>query len=370
MRLLIVVSALMLLLAAPRPAPASDETCVQCKHVDCLRGTIKRKRAMASGYDALARRFGIGWTRDGVPRMEIDWSTYTDPVRLARDYLEVKEQHKALNQAEEELSERVGSAAGCDVGSIKEAYTDIETCTIQGLPGAMAESPCKRLGELLAAHEGIHQASCEVRAGNTVKLVEPATGRYLRDMPSRYLTPAGRATEEARAYRMEADALEAELKKAQEKCETSFNGANIDCTIPTPMGDVILRDEISARACGNPVTANWVVDITRVSIAPMIGTQRKQDPPFDNDCVLKGSPEETRRAALYANSTGGKGWMCVYDPGDGTGKPTITIRNFRLPQCKAPSEQAVTVPAVRAECKEQAPPQQSEPPAQPERPVS
>ena len=351
----------------PRTAVAADETCVQCKHADCLRGTIKRKLAMAEGYDALAAKYGVGWKKaDGKPAMEWDMSTFTTDLARAEGYDRLRTQQDGLTRDEETLSERVGAPAGCELGDAEDPSTNNETCETTGLVSAMAQSPCKQIGDLLARHEGVHQATCEARKPTSkVRLIDPVTQRYIREIPKRMITAAGRATEEARAYRMEAAALEPLLKQANEKCEITFKGVKTSCTIPSPAGSMSMGQEITGKACGDPVTANWTINVVNWVRAPYIGEQRTVDPPFDNDCVAKGSAEERRREAIYRAGPG-KGWMCVYEDKPA---PQIHIRYFRLPQCAAPTEQTYTVPAIRGECDEDTPPS-PQPPTVPDRPNS
>lgn len=340
-------------LGAPAPARASDEDCVQCKHVDCLRNTIKRKEAMATGYDALAQRFGVGW-RDarGNARMEVDFSAYADDLARAGAYDELRRQQASLATAEEALSDSVGAAGGCPDATVSEAWTNAETCEMRNVDKAMADAPCKQIGELIASHEGIHQAACEARAGSKkVRLIDLVTRSYVRDFPSRMVTPAGRATEEARAYRMEAAALKPLLKKAEAKCKTSFKGVKTSCVIPTPVGAVSMGQKLAGEACGAPDSATWTIHSTGWTQAPGVGYRESNDPPWQTDCLLKGSAEETRRAGILNGAiANARGWMCIYDPGDERRKPTITIRNFRMPQCTPSGEQAITVEAERGEC--------------------
>ena len=371
----------MLGLIAPSTAWSDDEDCIQCKHVDCIKGNIRRKKAMADGYDRIAEKFGRAWldAATGKPAEVIDLRTrYATDKERADAYLQIKDQYKSYTQDEEALSLQAGAPEGCPVsnavgadGEGPSAGTNTETCEISGLPEVMADAPCRQLGELAAQHEAIHEQSCELRRKKLVSLVDPVTGNKVRDAPSQILTPAGKAREEAQAYRMEVQKLEEILKKAEKKCKTSFKGAKTSCVIPSPGGKVTMGQEISGEACGEPVSANWTIHTVNYVIAPYIGTQRNADPPWDSDCVAKGSDEERRREAIYQAGPG-KGWMCVYDAGDKNRRPTITIRNFRLPQCSPNTEETVTVDAERGECDENASPNTPtpQPPPPPTRPVS
>lgn len=370
---LTVISAAMLGWSVPRQALAADESCVQCKHVDCIKGSIRRKKAMADGYDRIATKYERGWldARSGKPAIEVDLAArYPDGKARAHAYREIHDEYKAYAVDEEALSNAAGAPEGCTVsndpgvdGEGPSAGTDIETCAITGLPQAMRDSPCKRLGELLAGHEAMHQQSCERRGQTTTALVDPLTGRTVRSIPALLLTPAGKAREEASAYRMEVRELQALLKDAEKKCQTSFKGVKTSCVMSTPAGKVVTGQEISGEACGNPLTANWTVHTVNYMTAPYIGTQRNADPPWDSDCVARGSDEERQRAAIYSRGPG-KGWMCVYDAGTPTRKPTVTIRAFRLEQCQTPAEETITVSVERGECEADPPP-----PPRPPRPT-
>ncbi len=376
---LTVISAAMLGWSVPRPALAADESCVQCKHVDCIKGSIRRKKAMADGYDRIATKYERGWldARSGKPAMEVDLAArYPDDIARANAYWEILHEYSAYAVDQEALSKAAGAPEGCTIpddlgvdGEGPSAGTNVVTCVITGLPQAMRDSPCKRLGELLASHEAIHEQSCERRRQTTTPFVNTSTGQKVSDIPAVLLTPAGKAREEAVAYRMEVRELQILLKDAEKKCQTSFKGVKTSCVMSTPAGKVVMGQEISGEACGNPLTANWTVHTVNYVTAPYMGTQRNADPPWDSDCVARGSDEERQRAAIYSSGPA-KGWMCVYDAGTPTRKPTVTIRAFRLEQCQAPAEETITVTVERSECKTVRPPPPEPPPQPTPRPVS
>ncbi|MCC7463888.1 MAG: hypothetical protein IT480_15680 [Gammaproteobacteria bacterium] len=198
----------------------------------------------------------------------------------------------------------------------------------------------------------------------------PAANRYL---PSRQLTMAGLAREEAGAYRFEAGEIQKMVDELERKCELRFSGASLSCTIPMPGTTIEMGQTVSGRACGDPVSSNWMFS-SESWIRPGGGSGRDE---FTGECVAKGSPIELaqadvyRRAAARATRLGGAaGWLCVYDE---TNPDQITIRNFRMAICSPNAEQIVTVEVSRSsECGASSSPQptpQPEPPP-PSRPVS
>jgi hypothetical protein len=349
--------AIALLLCAPTPARASTEDCVQCKHVDCIKGNLRRKKAMADGYDALAKKWDRIWTKDGQPLAEVDLRANENQAEINETYGVLAGNQRVFLREEEALSDSVGPAEGCDYAEGLSADTNIETCVINGLPAAMAGSPCKQLGDLLARHEGMHQAECQARKrkGAPIPLGDPVTGTIVRTMVPVQLSPAGKARSEARAYRMEVAELEKLLRKAKAKCQLSFNGVTTSCRIPTPAGVAEMGQDIAGKVCGDPLTASWTINTVSWVRAPYVGLRRNIDPPWQNDCVAKGSTEEARRMRIFTTGPGA-GWMCVYD--DST-PPKIIIRNFRLKQCSPNTEQTFTVETARRECEgsKPAPPQ-------------
>ncbi len=371
---LIAVMAVVLIAAmslnAPSVAQDASEDCIQCKHVDCIKGSIKRKKAMAAGYDRIAEKYARAWldARTGKSADVVDLrARYANDKARADAYLQIKEQYKSYGEDEEAVSLAAGAPEGCPSsdsvgvdGQGASAGTNVETCEITGLPEVMRDAPCKQIADLLVGHESMHQQSCEVRKRTTVSLVDPLTGAKVRDMPAVVLTPSGKAREEAKAYRTEVQALEKLLKEAEKKCKTSFKGVKTSCVIRSPGVKVTMGQEISGKACGDPVSANWTINTVSYVIAPGVGTQRNTDPPWDSDCVAKGSEEERRREAIYKGGPG-KGWMCVYDAGDKTRRPSVTIRSFRLPQCNPAGEETITVTVERGECDEDTPPQPPRP---------
>lgn len=355
------------------PARAADEDCLQCKHVDCIKGLIAQKTSLAAGYDRLATK----WDRlvvPNVPGQDLRDFNAVQPQYRGEALRSMLESHRAFDGEENTMAAGVGAPAGCGF-TVEDASTSTyPVCKIDAavLQRAVDDAPCKQIGAMLKAHEQAHKTQCDARVADPghgtfwIYRVEGANGNTAQQqMPPLMQTPAGRAREEARLHRKDITALEALRPKAEAKCKTSFSGVKTSCTIPSPAGSVSMGQEITGKACGNPVVANWTINVVNWVRAPYIGEQRTIDAPFDNDCVAKGSAEERRREAIYRAGPG-KGWMCVYED-----KPTpqIHIRYFRLPQCSAPTEQSYTVPAIRGECDEDEPPSPQRP-TPPDRPNS
>jgi hypothetical protein len=361
--------AVALLLAAPSPVRAQKD-CIACEQVKCLKNTLKQKVQLRDIYLGIADEFdpkgGPGWKPanitqfDKIPDAPTRNQRYRDTISLLEQY----------NQMEAERTGSVPAPEGCSVGATEVSTDSMMTCAIDTaqLAAAKAGANCKQLGELIEQHERSHAKACMARkAGNFWEYTVQVAGGETKSLwlPPQILTPAGKAREEAAGYGIEIAALETMVKDAERKCKTSFKGVKTSCTIPTPVGPVTMGQEISGESCGNPVAAQWTIHTVNVASGPgVIGTHRNADKPWYNDCVAKGSAEESRRAGILNGGAGlGRGWMCVYDEGDGQREPTITIRSFRLPQCSPSSEQAITVTAERSECDEDTPPQPQPDPA-------
>ena len=359
------------LLLAMALAPArAQEDCVQCKHVDCLKGLMKQKTALANGYDALSRKWDRLVLVEGAPADVANFNAITDTNQRAEFYRSLLDKHRIFAQQEDEMASQVGPPAGCGFTPGLSAETDTyETCKIDeaSLSRAKSKAPCQQIGDLLARHEGLHRKQCLARkdgrgVGDFWRYT--ATGRNGANIekyfPPLMQTPAGRAREEAVAYRMEIAALKKLLEQAKKKCEYSFKDVTISCKLQgAEMGQ-----DIAGRVCGDPVAGTWTIRTVSWARIPHVGLQRNVDPPWDNDCVAKGSAEERRREAIYSGGPGG-GWMCVFEDGD---RPKVIIRNFRLPQCSPNIEQTITVEAERSECETE--PQAPETLSDPDVPVS
>lgn len=335
-----------------------------CEHLRCIEGLIEQKTAMAAGYDALA----IKWDRllkvEGAPADQVDFKSVKDPVRRAKFYRDMLYLLGVFARQEDEMASKVGPPTGCDFSPGLSADTNtFDTCKVgDSLAAAMAQAPCRQIGELMARHEGLHHDRCLVRkqAGSWVYSVTGADGRIeaARSFPALMQTPAGHAREEAAAYRMEIGELKSLAAKIEKKCAIAFTGVTIACRMP----GVAMGQDISGKVCGNPVSSTWTINT--ISWARPGGSN--VDPPWDSDCVAKGSDEERRREAIYRNAGagGGGGWMCVYEDGD---EPTVIIRSFYPPPCSPAGEQKpVRVRAVRTECDAPWPPKQ--PPVRPRDP--
>lgn len=334
------------------PVRASTEDCLQCKHVDCIKGLIKQKKAMAAGYDALAHKWDPLVKMEGAPADAVDFNTIVDPSARTDFYRGLLDKLATLAQQENELASQVGLAPGCGAFAVEAKTDTYATCEVDkaSVTQSQAQAPCRQIGELLAKHETLHHDRCIARKRTpNSHMWKPADYPY--SLPGIMQTPAGHAREEAAAYRMEITALELLLPKAQAKCELRFTGVTTSCTFPSPGGTVEMGQEIAGKVCGDPLTASWTINSVSWVRAPYIGLSRNTDPPFASDCVAKGSPEEAQRAQILSAGPAA-GWMCVYD--DST-PPKIIIRSFRLKQCSPHSEQTIIKTATRSECEDDKP---------------
>ncbi|MDB6164517.1 MAG: hypothetical protein JWL98_1949 [Xanthomonadaceae bacterium] len=335
-------------------ARAATEDCIQCKHVDCIKGLIKQKTAMAAGYDALAQKWDPLVKVEGAPSDTVNFNTITDPAQRTNFYRDLLAKLKVLATQENELASTVGPPPGCGELSLEASTDTYATCKVDeaSVTRAQNQAPCKQIAALIAKHENLHRNSCMNRKrtpGNTSPW-KPDDWPY--SVPAIMQTPAGHAREEAAAYRMEIGELKVLLPKAQAKCKLSFTGVTTSCTIPMPgAGSIEMGQDISGKVCGDPLTATWTINTISWVKGPYIGVSRNVDPPFDDDCVAKDSTEEARRAQILSAGPGA-GWMCVYDERTPT---KVIIRSFRLKQCSPHSEQTFVRDAARSECDDDIP---------------
>lgn len=215
-----------------------------------------------------------------------------------------------------------------------------------------AQAHCDDIVEGVRLHERAHK-DFFLSAGNVENVL----------MSSRHMRL--RAESEVVSYRTQKEFLDKKLEALKKRCKRiAFKNVTIDCTIRTPVCSIRTGQKLAGSACGDPVATTWT--ITPQYFAEGCGApsnDTRGDKPFTNDCVLAGSDEEKRRAAIYTNArgSGGGGWMCVYSGG---AKPKITIRSFRIAMCEGKAEQTVTVDAeVSQSCDDPSqPPVPSEPP--------
>ncbi|MEO6365807.1 MAG: hypothetical protein ABIO38_07165 [Luteimonas sp.] len=330
---------------------------MQCKHVDCIKGLIKQKNALAQGYDALARKWDPLVLVDGAPVATVNFNSIIDATQRNAFYNELLRNHAKFARQEDAMANGIGPPAGCDVQAATSAETDAyETCRIDAasLSRAKAAMPCDQIGDILSRHEDLHRTQCLVRQRDAhvgdywlYTAIGANGARAEKRFPPLMQTPAGRAREEAAAYRAELAELEPLRELAQKKCELTIKDVKITAC---SMYGMEAGQDISGKVCGDPVKALWNINTVSWSRVPGGGLSRNIDPPWQNDCVAKDSDEERRRVAVKRR---GGGWMCVYEEGD---TPKIYIRNFRLPQCGTPREETVRAPVERGECGVPAPP--------------
>jgi hypothetical protein len=213
------------LLACPKFAHAQQETCIQCKHVKCLKGLIAQKQAIAAGYDKLAAKWAKLWLVEGAAAGQIDFQTIQASSRVSL-YFDLLESYKAFDRQVDEMANAVGPPSGCSFSGPTQIETDsflkCETNQVQ-LRSAQAGAPCKEIAQLLDRHEGVHRRACNTRLqkGAWTVVESEALGQVA---PYRMVTPAGKAREEASAYRMEITALKDLYKKALAKCQWRATG--------------------------------------------------------------------------------------------------------------------------------------------------
>lgn len=335
----------------------AQESCDECKFLRCLKSTVERKQKLIAVYQGIQNFWGPHTQYDtGAPLAVIDFAALAEPKR-SQWHDVVMKQLSEYATMEASRTAAVPAAEGCGYPAEGgEAETDVlSECSTKGLSGAMDMQPCKELAALVAAHEGMHASQCEERKKPQSKAwryvyVDKQGKSHSVVRPPKILTPYGAAAGEIAAYQMEVASIKPIVEKLEKKCrKLSFKDVTIDCVIQTPQCRIRTGQKLSGTVCGDPTKATWTITphyFAEGCGIPSSGTQG--DKPFDNDCVLAGSDEEKRRAAIYANARGmgGGGWMCVYSD---TPRPQITIRSFRLPTCVGSAEQKITVDAVVGE---------------------
>ena len=213
----------LVLFALPRFAHAQQETCIQCKHVKCLKGLIAQKEAIAAGYDKYV-------SVEGAPAGVVDFRTIKDASSRDSLYVDLLDKDKAFDLQVDEMMGAIGRPSGCSFSGTTEVETDsFTTCKTDAaqLQSAQAGAPCKEIAQLLDRHEGVHRQACEKRLKDggawthfppkDVKLPE-------RPVPNLMRTPSGKAREEASAYRTEIAVLKNLYKKALAKCQWRATG--------------------------------------------------------------------------------------------------------------------------------------------------
>jgi hypothetical protein len=219
--------AVLALSLAPTLARAQQETCIQCKHADCLKSLIAQKESIAAGYDRLAAKWGQLVLVEGQPAYEIDFRTLNDDTSRSRSYVDLVSKHDAFLHEANDMASAIGPPPGCGLSGPLEVETNsLIPCStnMPQLRAAQASMPCKEIGDLLDRHEAVHRQACEARLrdGAWTYVVSQGQTRLERPVPNRMLTPAGTAREEAGAYRMEVAALKDLYKKALATCRQTW----------------------------------------------------------------------------------------------------------------------------------------------------
>jgi len=213
------------------------------------------------------------------------------------------------------------------------------------LNGAMKESPCQGIANLIQDHENYHARKCkqlldsDSRTWSFVNaLGETETHRAIRQ------TPAGHAQEEIDAHGINIGGLKEMVAKldSEKRCRTSFTNATLVCTIGA--GDFSMHTEqrIDGFVCGDPLANPWTI---RQTVVARGGAPRSAE--FQTPAVEWDSEEDRRESEVYRNarkgsipSASGGGWMMAYRDHP---RPSMIIRNFRISMCIEPAEEVVPV---------------------------
>src|SRR6476659_2435442 len=139
---------------AASPAHAATEDCIQCRHVDCIKGLIKQKTAMAAGYDALAKKWDPLVKVEGKPSDMVDFNTITDSGDRTEFYRDLLKKFDAMVEQENALASQVGLAPGCGEFVVEVKTDTYRFCEVDAalLQRSQEKAPCRQIGKLLARH--------------------------------------------------------------------------------------------------------------------------------------------------------------------------------------------------------------------------
>jgi hypothetical protein len=189
-----------------------------------MAGLLAQKEAIAAGYDALAAKWGKLVLVEGQPADEIDFRTINDPADRDSFYNDLVKKNNVFDEQVNEMVNAIGPPRGCTFSGPQEVSTDsLNTCATDqpSLKAAQQGSPCRQVAALLDKHEAQHRQACtkRVQGGGLWTHSVSGNGVTLQSVaPNRMFTPAGKAREEAAAYRMEAAAYRDLYRQAKAKC--------------------------------------------------------------------------------------------------------------------------------------------------------
>lgn len=218
------------LFALPAPGAAQKPSCKDCEWKKCLEGAVQQKKALQAEYNALAKKWEKFWTDTNGGRKPIYVLDLTKLNEAARRkaLAELKNQFQAFEKDEERATSKVGPPAGCGLGGQSiEMETDSVQCSIDMVKARQAEQaiPCKEMYEIAFRHEAYHLEQCQVRKGNN-------------KVPTKLLTPAGKAREEAAAYAREIAELEALLDSLESSADYE---SRTTVSLPAPVGRLVFE---------------------------------------------------------------------------------------------------------------------------------
>lgn len=226
---LLVIAALF---ALPAPGAAQKPSCKDCEWKDCLKGSIQQKQALKAEYDALTKKWEKFWTEGRKPLYVLDLEKLSKPQRQPA-LQELGAQFRQFAKDEERATSKIGPPSGCGLDSAEsiEMETDSVKCEIDMLKARKTQQalPCKDLYDIAFRHEAYHLEQCWLRRGGDE--TKP---------PSKLLTPAGKAKEEAAAYAREIAELEAVLKSIQSGVD--YEGVST-LALPAPVGTIVYESE-------------------------------------------------------------------------------------------------------------------------------
>jgi len=223
-----------LLLFAGALSAQTQETCLQCKWLPCLRSMRDQKQRMVRIYEGFRTFWDPHCRFDGPAAVAVLDLGALKPTQRDVFYRTALAQLGQLQAMVNARAQNVPKPDGCALP--EDVELTISTDSLTGcktdpaqLKRAMEAMPCSELANLLAQHEALHVQRCSARwaAGKAWEYVVEVEGRRAsRWLPAQMLTAYGQCLEEIEAYQVELKELDRLIERLEELCHPrrSFSG--------------------------------------------------------------------------------------------------------------------------------------------------
>ncbi len=220
----------------------TQDSCLQCKWLPCLRNMRDQKQRMVRIYEGFKAFWDPHCRYDGPVALAVLDFGPLKPDQRDDFYRVALAQLGQLQTMVNLRAQNVPKPDGCalpDDFELSIATDGLITCkTDQGqLKRAMEAMPCAELANLLARHEALHAQRCAERwkDGKAWEYVVEANGkRASRWLPPHMLTAYGQCIEEIEAYQVELKELNYLIDVLEERCQPRRDHSG--STLP-PSGD-------------------------------------------------------------------------------------------------------------------------------------